>query len=119
MNFHKPLFLSSVFILFFLPSYSQTKEEIIKSIRKNFRQINSDRTLKKISLEDEEFLENMTDGGRELSGYFRKDSIVKVFEWVGLSYGNRTREYYFKVCLLSLKNLNHLLKRKMGLIITM
>jgi len=35
-------------------------------------------------------------GGGELTGYYKKDSVVKIVEWIGLSYGNRTREFYFK-----------------------
>ena len=75
---------------------AQASADIIKTIRKDFQAINSDSTLKKISLENEEFLENMTDGGGELTGFFIKDSIVKIVEWIEISYGNRTREFYFK-----------------------
>jgi uncharacterized protein YuzB (UPF0349 family) len=93
-----PRAISSLFILVFLglSSYGQTKEQIIRNIRQQFQSINSDKTLKKVSLENEEFLENMTDGGGELTGYFKKDSLVKIVEWIGLSYGSRTREYYFR-----------------------
>jgi hypothetical protein len=76
-------------------SQGQTKTGLIETIRKDFQHINIDTTLKKKTLQDEEFLENMPDGGGELTGYYRNDSIVKIVEWIGLSYGNRTREFYF------------------------
>jgi hypothetical protein len=79
-----------------LGAHCQAREDIIKKIRKDFAEINADTTLKKISLENEEFLENVPDGGGELTGFFKGDSIVKIFEWIGLSYGNRTREFYYK-----------------------
>jgi hypothetical protein len=79
-----------------LTAQSQTREDVIKKIRKDFQEINADTTLKKTSLENEEFLENVPDGGGELTGFFKKDSIAKIAEWIGLSYGNRIREYYYK-----------------------
>ena len=75
---------------------SQSKQVLIKDIRLEFQKINSDKNLKINTLEAEEFLENNPDGGAELKGYKRKDSIVKIVEWIGLSYGNRMREFYFK-----------------------
>src|ERR1700752_4941469 len=83
-------------LIFSLAIYGQAHEDIIKNIRKDFKAINTDTTLKKISLENEEFLENVPDGGGELTGFFKADSIVKITEWIGLSYGNRIREYYYK-----------------------
>src|SRR5258706_4258188 len=77
-------------------SFAQTKAELINTIRKDFQAINTDTSLKTKTLEDDEFLENTTDGGAELTGYYKRDSIVKIFEWIGLSYGNRTREFYFR-----------------------
>ncbi len=75
---------------------SQSKQDIIKGIRQEFQKINSDASLKIIKLDAEEFLDDTPDGGAELTGYKRKDSLVKIVEWIGLSYGNRTREFYFK-----------------------
>jgi hypothetical protein len=91
---------NKIVLLFLLISglalHGQTRQDINKNIRKQFQEINADTTLKKMSLEDEEFLENVPDGGAELVGFFKGDLIVKVSEWIGLSYGNRTREYYYK-----------------------
>jgi hypothetical protein len=81
---------------FFQPSFGQAKTELIKVIRNDFQAISHDSTLKKKTLENEEFLKNMPDGGGELTGYYKNESIVKIVEWIGLSYGNRTREFYFR-----------------------
>src|SRR5437762_989578 len=86
----------SILIVSCLSSYGQTTDVIIKKTRSDFKMINSDTTLKKITLEDEEFSEHATDGGGELTGYFRNNSLLKIVEWIGLSYGNRTREFYLK-----------------------
>src|SRR5262245_30234971 len=77
-------------------SYAQSKTEIIQTIRKDFQAINNDKTLTKKTLDCEEITENVPDGGCELTGYYKKDSLLKITEWVGLSYGNRAREFYFK-----------------------
>jgi len=79
-----------------LPSYGQKKEDQIRQIRKDFQAINSNTTLRVISLDAEAFLENLPDGGAKLTGYYEKDKLVKIVEWIGLSYGNRIREFYFK-----------------------
>jgi hypothetical protein len=82
--------------LFFGVLHGQNKAELIKVIWKDFQAINNHTTLKKKILQNEEFLENIPDGGGELTGYYKNDSIVKIVEWIGLSYGNRTREFYFR-----------------------
>lgn len=83
-------------IMFTLPLSAQAKSGLIATIKKDFRAINTDKTLTKKTLSNEEFMENITDGGGELTGFYKKENLVKIIEWVGLSYGNRTREFYFK-----------------------
>ena len=75
---------------------SQVNSDLIKTIRKDFQTINADTTLKKVELDEEEFLENTPDGGGELIGFYKEINLVKIYEWIGLSYGNSTREFYFK-----------------------
>ena len=75
---------------------SQSKQDLIKDIRHEFQIINTYKNLQVHSLDAEEFLENSPDRGAELKAYSKKDSIVKITEWIGLSYANRTREFYFK-----------------------
>ena len=104
-NFHLQNYLllmflrKYLFILLVFPClnvHGQASQDVIKNIRKNFQTTNSDTTLKKLTLDGEEFLDQVPDGGGELTGFFKNDSIVKISEWIGLSYGNRTREYYYK-----------------------
>ena len=71
----KHIFFFLVSVLFFIVAFAQTKNEQIKSIRKKFETINRDTTLRKITLENEEFLINMPDGGGELTGYYKSKEI--------------------------------------------
>jgi hypothetical protein len=77
-------------------SNGQTKADKILRIKQAFQKINSDKSLKKKTIEDAEiFLGHATDGGGQLIGYFDKDTVCKIFVTVGLSYGMITDEYYF------------------------
>lgn len=69
--------------------------EAIQDIREKFQQINQISDYQIILLENEEFLDPMPDGGGELKGYFRGDTLNKVYQRIGLSYGVQTTEYYF------------------------
>jgi len=89
------IFFVPVSVLFFIVSFAQTKDEQIKLIRKKFEVINKDTTLRKVVLDNEEFLENMTDGGGKLAGFYRNKEIKKIYEWIGLSNGISIKEFYF------------------------
>jgi hypothetical protein len=65
-------------------------------IKKEFKLINSDKTLKEVVLDAEDFLENAPDGGATLTGYFKNNKIKKIVSWIGLSIGNEMTEYYFQ-----------------------
>ena len=52
--------------------------------------------LDSIILENDEFLDEMTDGGGELIGYFLGQKLVKIISKIGFSYGIETSEYYFE-----------------------
>jgi hypothetical protein len=86
--------LAGIFIQ--LISFSQSKEEQIRLIRKEFQLINSSGTLKKCVLQQEAFTEHSTDGGSELTGYYQKGKIRKIVLWIGLSNGIHITEYYFR-----------------------
>jgi len=46
-------------------------------------------------------MDEMTDGGGSLKGYFKGDAICKIHLWIGLSFGVRQFDYYFdhgKLC---------------------
>jgi len=94
-KFVKHIFFLLLSISFVVISSGQTKDEQIKLIRKKFQQINNDTTLKKVTLESEEFLENTPDNGGELTGYYKNRKIEKIYEWIGLSNGISAREFYF------------------------
>jgi hypothetical protein len=73
-------------------AFAQSKADI----RKEFKAINVDGSLKKVVLENEEFMEHMTDRGGSLTGYYKEDKLVKIVEWIGISNGIYITEYYFK-----------------------
>jgi hypothetical protein len=77
MKLTKHITLLLTTFLFITFSYSQSTSDQIKSIRKELQTINSDTTLKKITLDGEDFLEHAPDGGAELSGYYKKRTNQK------------------------------------------
>jgi hypothetical protein len=93
---YRKWFLLIAMVSVFTSVSAQSKNSLVNEKRKTFDEINASPSLRKITLENEDFLENMTDGGGELVGYYNKDELVKMKEWIGLSTGNRTRMYYFK-----------------------
>jgi phosphomevalonate kinase len=92
----KLIALLLVLLSFITASYGQSKDDQIKAIRKEFTAINKATTFKKVTLENEEFLENMTDGGGALTGLYQSGTIRKIHQWVGVSNGIEIKEYYFK-----------------------
>src|SRR6187399_2214269 len=91
----KHIFLFFMGTVIFIVSFAQTKDEQIKLIRKKFEIINKDSTLRKVVLENEDFLSNMTDGGGKLTGFYKDKEIKKIYEWIGLSNGISIKEFYF------------------------
>jgi hypothetical protein len=83
-----------IFAQLAIASCREDKNSRIAVIRKQFNLINADTSLKVRELDAEEFLDNAPDGGASLEGYYKKDKLVKIVEWIGLSYGNRSREFY-------------------------
>ena len=75
--------------------FGQTEDSKIRQIRDKFRIINTETGYQTKTLTNEQFLENMTDNGGELTGYFKKGQIMKITERVGISYCIRTFDYYF------------------------
>ena len=70
---------------------SQKYPELIERVS----HINKDTSLIKVTLENEEFMTQMTDGGGELVGYFKNGQIQKIATRIGLSYGIKVTDYYF------------------------
>lgn len=92
------LFACLILALTLLPflSSAQSKATQKEAIRQEFKLINSDPALKKLTLKNEAFLEQMTDGGGELTGFYKNGQLVKIVAWIELSDGNKVVEYYFK-----------------------
>ena len=91
----KHIFFLLLGTLFLTVSFAQTRDEQIKLIRKKFEAINKDTTLRRVTLENEEFLVNIPDGGGELTGFYKNKEIKKIYEWIGLSNGISIKEFYF------------------------
>ncbi len=75
--------------------FCQGKDEVIKEIKDKVEDIHLDTNLKSVTLQNEEFLDNMTDGGGELTGFYKNDMIYKIYESVAISYGVYVTEFYF------------------------
>jgi hypothetical protein len=74
----------------------QSKKAIIENIKSDVQIINQNKELKKIKLDNEDFLKEMPDNGCSLTGFFKSDIIYKMDVWIGLSYCIREYHYYFK-----------------------
>jgi len=83
-------------VLFSLQAFAQTNSNKINEIRKTVSQINNDSGYSIRKLENEEFLEQMTDNGGVLTGYFKNGRLVKIIEWIGLSSCVNITEYYLQ-----------------------
>ncbi|MBN8666552.1 MAG: hypothetical protein J0M30_03550 [Chitinophagales bacterium] len=88
-----------IFLLIFSPhGVSLSAQSITKKypeVAEKVKKINADSSFKKITLTNEQFMPQMTDGGGELTGYFKKGIIQKITRKIGLSYGIETYDYYF------------------------
>jgi hypothetical protein len=74
--------------------FAQNENAKIKAIQQIYKRTNQLSGFKKLTLQNEAFLENVPDGGGTLTGYFKKGILYKIKEWVGLSYGIVETEYY-------------------------
>ncbi|MBC7451611.1 MAG: hypothetical protein H7259_09005 [Cytophagales bacterium] len=88
------------FIALFIWSYSlgmaQTDNSKIVAIRKTVEQINHTKGYTIKTLEGEQFLQQTTDRGGTLTGYFKNGVLVKIVESIGLSSCIILTEYYFQ-----------------------
>ncbi|PWB38388.1 MAG: hypothetical protein C3F02_03475 [Parcubacteria group bacterium] len=73
----------------------EEKSVLVKGIQEKVRLINLEKSYQTKTLNNEKFLDHMTDGGAQLVGYFKDGKIYKIVERLGLSYGVKTYEYYF------------------------
>ena len=68
---------------------------LVALIEKKVRQIDSTVFQDSIYLENEDFLEQLPDGGASLTGFFNNGRLMKIKDWIGLSYGIKQHSYYF------------------------
>lgn len=92
---HFNLILIILFIISNTDISGQSISEKYPKIIEQVNLINNDSIYEKVTLNNEEFLNHMTDGGGELVGYFKNGLIQKITATVGLSYGIVTYNYYF------------------------
>jgi hypothetical protein len=66
------IFIICLMLLLSSTIVAQTDAEVINNIRKEFKTINNTKDFEIITLENEDFLANATDGGAKLAGYYKK-----------------------------------------------
>jgi hypothetical protein len=74
--------------------HAQVDTSGIATVHQLVQEINSSKDYEVKTLENEEFLEHMTDGGGELTAWMRDGRVVKMVERVGLSSCTNVTEYY-------------------------
>ena len=77
--------------------FGQTAERIA-AVRKKVEAINTEKSYQIKKIDNNYFVKvknEATDGGQELSGYYKNGKIKKIVYSVGLSYGMKTSEYFF------------------------
>ena len=93
---HTAFILSTILTFSLTITFAQDKSKLIKEIREEIKSINTDTTAKKIVMDNEEFLKHVTDGGGQLTGFYKTGQLKKIVSWVGLSNGNEIFEFYFR-----------------------
>lgn len=84
--------------------YAQTLTQKIANIRTEVQRINNDSGYKIKTLSNEQFLDEMPDGGGELQGYYRNGDLIKIVEIIHQSSCINITEYYL------LQSLMHFVK---------
>jgi hypothetical protein len=91
---------NTLILVFFFFGFSlaaaQEKQVMVKNIRQECYAINREKAMKKIVLNNEDFLDHMPDGGGKLTGFYKNGELKKIVCWIGLSFGTESTEYYFK-----------------------
>ncbi|KEY19290.1 hypothetical protein [Kaistella antarctica] len=92
---------SNLLLIFFLTFTSflfGQDAERIAAVRKKVEAINTEKSYQIKKLDNDYFVNvknEATDGGQELSGYYKNGKLKKIVYSVGLSYGLKTSEYFF------------------------
>ncbi|UYQ93264.1 hypothetical protein MKQ68_24585 [Chitinophaga horti] len=83
-------------VLTFLLSPCFGQQPQIAEIRKAVAAINADTAYVQVRLDNESYLEEMTDRGGYLMGLYKKDQLKKMISWIGYSNSIAITEYYFQ-----------------------
>lgn len=75
--------------------FSQCITERHQGVFTQIEEIDKEKGYQVISLENEDFLPEMTDGGGELLGLYKDGNLIKISLKIFLSYGIRKFDYYF------------------------
>ena len=88
----------SIFFLtiIFNVGFAQNLTQKIANIRSEVEKINNRSTYKVRTLNNEEFLDEMPDGGGELKAYYENGELVKMVDKIYLSSCINITEYYIK-----------------------
>ena len=76
-------------------THAQIDSTYIRAVDLLVQRVNAVKDYELRTLENEEFLAQMTDGGGELTGYVKGGELVKMVSWVGVSSCVFVTEYYF------------------------
>ena len=87
--------LACLFAFFCTLAIAQSDNSINK-IQLIIKQINKDSSYRTKILDNEQFLEEIPDGGGQLTGYFKNGQLVKIVEFIGFSSCINITEYYLK-----------------------
>jgi len=93
--------LTALFILLPITLLAQSKAQSVIQIRQIVNAVNSDSSVTKVLI-NAEYLAKLKksatpyDGGEELTGYFKRDTLVKIVYSIGISTGLKTFEYYLQ-----------------------
>lgn len=91
---------TKLFLLIFLTVttllFGQTTEKIA-AVRKKVEAINTEKSYQIKKLDNDYFVNiknESTDGGQELSGYYKNGKLKKIVYSIGLSYGVKNLKHY-------------------------
>ena len=87
--------LAAFLLLGSFPTWGQDISNKYPQLIKRIKQINTSNYQKVVTLNNEEFMPEMADGGGKLAGYYKNDQIEKITQEIVLSYGIETFDYYF------------------------
>lgn len=93
--------LAFFMLIIYAKASAQLKEDRITHIKQIFYAINNDHGLKRKIIHNDELAKIAPDtpaydGGEEIAGYYKNDTLVKITYSIGMSLCNKTFEFYFE-----------------------